>query len=144
MSSGLALLNGREIVFILAVALVLFGAKKLPDLFKGAGLGIEEFLKSFREATSNDEKQSGLVYEALTHDNRTVEFVYPRKVDFGPISTVILFIAQGFGTGRLPYAPGTFGSLVGLFWFALLIWPGNFWIYLAGTIAGILSSIWIC
>ena len=30
---------------------------------------------------------------------------------------MILWLAQGFGVGRIPFAPGTFGSLVGLLWF---------------------------
>jgi sec-independent protein translocase protein TatA len=44
-----ALLNGMEVVAILAVVLVLFGAKKLPELAKGLGQGIKEFKKSSRE-----------------------------------------------------------------------------------------------
>ncbi len=55
----------------------------------------------------------------------------------------IVWLAQGFGAGRVPVAPGTFGSLVGVVWFALLIWPGNLWIYLIGTLAGIMASIWL-
>jgi phosphatidylglycerophosphatase A len=55
-----------------------------------------------------------------------------------------VFIAQGFGIGRIPFAPGTFGSFLGLAWFALLIATGNFWAYLAGCIEGIAFSIWLC
>jgi sec-independent protein translocase protein TatA len=44
-----AMLNGWEIVLILAVVLVLFGAKKLPELARGLGQGIREFKKSTRE-----------------------------------------------------------------------------------------------
>src|ERR1051325_681166 len=44
-----ALLNGMEVVAILAVVLVLFGAKKLPELARGLGQGIKEFKKSSRE-----------------------------------------------------------------------------------------------
>jgi sec-independent protein translocase protein TatA len=44
-----AMLNGWEIVLILAVVLVLFGAKKLPELARGLGQGIKEFKKSTRE-----------------------------------------------------------------------------------------------
>jgi sec-independent protein translocase protein TatA len=44
-----AMLNGWEVVAILAVVLVLFGAKKLPELAKGLGQGIKEFKKSSRE-----------------------------------------------------------------------------------------------
>jgi len=59
-------------------------------------------------------------------------------------SCLVVWIAQGFGVGRIPRAPGTFGSIVGLLWFALLLWPENFWFFLVGTIAGILVSVWVC
>ena len=49
MNSLLALLNGWEIVALLAVVMILFGAKKLPELAKGLGQGIREFKKSSRE-----------------------------------------------------------------------------------------------
>lgn len=49
MNPILAFLNGVEIIAILAVILVLFGAKKLPELAKGLGQGIKEFKKSSRE-----------------------------------------------------------------------------------------------
>jgi sec-independent protein translocase protein TatA len=44
-------LGGWEIVLILAVVLILFGAKKLPELAKGLGSGIKEFKKATREVT---------------------------------------------------------------------------------------------
>ena len=56
----------------------------------------------------------------------------------------LLWIAQGFGVGRVPYASGTLGSALGLVWFALLLLAGNFWIYLAGTFAGLALSVPIC
>jgi sec-independent protein translocase protein TatA len=46
-----AVLGGWEIVLILAVVLILFGAKKLPELAKGLGTGIKEFKKATREVT---------------------------------------------------------------------------------------------
>ncbi|HYG24906.1 MAG TPA: phosphatidylglycerophosphatase A [Verrucomicrobiae bacterium] len=55
-----------------------------------------------------------------------------------------LWIAQGFGIGRIPVAPGTFGSVLGLLWFWLLLLPGNLWVFLAGTAAGLVLSIWLC
>lgn len=45
----LAVLNGWEVVVILAVVLVLFGAKKLPELARGLGQGIKEFKKATRD-----------------------------------------------------------------------------------------------
>ena len=44
-------LGGWEILLILAVVLILFGAKKLPELAKGLGTGIKEFKKATREVT---------------------------------------------------------------------------------------------
>jgi sec-independent protein translocase protein TatA len=47
-----------EIVLILAVVLILFGAKKLPELAKGLGTGIKEFKKATREVTEEIQKES--------------------------------------------------------------------------------------
>ena len=55
-----------------------------------------------------------------------------------------LWIAQGFGVGRIPFAPGTFGSLLGLGWFALLLLPKSGWIFGAGIALGLALSIWLC
>ncbi|HKQ39483.1 MAG TPA: phosphatidylglycerophosphatase A [Verrucomicrobiae bacterium] len=60
------------------------------------------------------------------------------------MNSVVLWVAQGFGAGRIPFAPGTFGSLVGLLWFYLLLRTGNFWCYLAGTLSGVALSVWLC
>lgn len=40
-----------EVILILAVVLILFGAKKIPELAKGLGTGIKEFKKATREVT---------------------------------------------------------------------------------------------
>ena len=45
-------LGVTEILVILAVVLLLFGGKKIPELMKGLGSGIKEFKK----ATKDDEK----------------------------------------------------------------------------------------
>ena len=55
-----------------------------------------------------------------------------------------LLIAQGFGLGRIPVAPGTFGSVLGAGWFALLVAFGRPWVLLAGTLAGAALSVWLC
>lgn len=57
---------------------------------------------------------------------------------------LILWIAQGFGSGRAPVAPGTFGSLVGLAWFALLAWPGNTTLLVLATAVGCLAAVPLC
>ncbi len=43
-----------EAFLILAVLLILFGAKKLPELAKGMGQGIKEFRKASKEITAED------------------------------------------------------------------------------------------
>lgn len=48
---GLFNLGGGEIILVLALVLILFGAKKLPELAKGLGQGIKEFKKATREVT---------------------------------------------------------------------------------------------
>jgi sec-independent protein translocase protein TatA len=53
---GLFNLGGGEIILVLALVLILFGAKKLPELAKGLGTGIKEFKKATREVT--DEVQN--------------------------------------------------------------------------------------
>lgn len=60
------------------------------------------------------------------------------------MNKVLLWLAQGFGIGRIPVAPGTFGSVVGVLWFALLLWPQNIWVFLAGTVFGLALSVWFC
>ena len=60
------------------------------------------------------------------------------------MNAFVLWLAQGFGIGRIPKAPGTFGSVVGLAWFALLLLAGNLWLFLLGTIVGVGLSVWLC
>ena len=57
---------------------------------------------------------------------------------------LVLWLARGFDVGRIPVAPGTFGSLVGVLWFALLLAPGNLWCYLSGALLGLGLSVWLC
>src|SRR3954463_7403749 len=54
--------GGWEIVLILAVVLILFGAKRLPELARGLGQGIKEFKKSSREI--QDEIQQAIDVDA--------------------------------------------------------------------------------
>ncbi len=55
-----------------------------------------------------------------------------------------LWIAQGFGVGRIPIAPGTFGSVVGVVWFGLLLATGNLWLFITGTVVTLALSVWLC
>jgi len=51
-------LSGGELVLVLVVILVLFGAKKIPEFAKGLGQGIREFKKASSEV--NNELQRAL------------------------------------------------------------------------------------
>jgi phosphatidylglycerophosphatase A len=57
---------------------------------------------------------------------------------------VILWLAQGLGAGRLPVAPGTWGSLAGLLWTAVLLASGSAIVWLLGLLGGTLASVWLC
>ena len=57
---------------------------------------------------------------------------------------LILWLAHGFGIGRVRWAPGTFGSLVGVLWFAILLSTQNIWGFAGGMAGGIIASVWIC
>lgn len=46
-------ISGQEIFIIMIAALILFGAKKLPDIAKGLGKGMREF----RKATDDIKKE---------------------------------------------------------------------------------------
>jgi len=47
--------GGPEIFIILIIIVLLFGAKKIPDLMKGVGKGIKEF----KDATKGDNANKG-------------------------------------------------------------------------------------
>ena len=52
-----------EILFILLIILVLFGAKRLPELAKGLGQSINEFRKA-REELDREVKKTATTLEA--------------------------------------------------------------------------------
>lgn len=60
------------------------------------------------------------------------------------MNAFLLWLAQGFGIGRIPVAPGTFGSVVGLLWFGVLLLTGNLWVFIGGTLLGVALSVWLC
>jgi len=54
-------LGATEIILIVAVILLLFGGKKIPELMKGLGSGIKEFKDASKDnsgATSNPNKNN--------------------------------------------------------------------------------------
>jgi sec-independent protein translocase protein TatA len=51
-------LGGQELVLILLIILLLFGAKKLPELARGLGKGMKEFKKAQSEIEEEFSKTS--------------------------------------------------------------------------------------
>lgn len=112
----------------------LLGARRLPDFVRQFGGG--KF------------KVGERTIEALTFWNQTVETRGPRKEGSRSAAPrgfrAALWLAEGFGVGRVRVAPGTFGSLAGLVWFALLLASGSVWVYGAGLIGGFFLSVGCC
>ena len=76
------LLGGWEVVLILAVFLILLGAKKLPEIMRGMGDGMSEFRKELDRQAHDAGKSAGGIFgkpaaEGLTPDNQTGELYDP-------------------------------------------------------------------
>ena len=66
MTSLFLFIGTTELLLIGAIALLLFGGKKLPEMMKGLGQGVREFKKGVNDInTSIEEKESA--------ENATVE-----------------------------------------------------------------------
>ena len=129
------IIGGWEIIFVLALLMVLFGARQLPQLLEGLRRGIEDFIKATRDL---NEELRGVYDLSASEDRLQADADKVRKDEFS------LWIAQGFDVGRIPVAPGTFGSLVGILWFALLLVPGSWWLFVVGTLVGVAASVKYC
>ncbi|MBI9033463.1 MAG: twin-arginine translocase TatA/TatE family subunit [Bacteroidales bacterium] len=46
-----------EIILILAIVVLLFGGKKIPELMKGVGKGIKNFKEGISEGEEDDDKK---------------------------------------------------------------------------------------
>ena len=123
-----AFIGGWEVILILTIVLMLYAAKQLPELGRGLREGLDAFRKVMDEVCSE-----------LRRDLDSDPSHSP-----GTRFSLRVFIAEGFGVGKIPFAPGTFGSFAALLWFALLVWTGNFWTYLALAVEGIAFSLWLC
>ena len=50
-------LGVQELMIIFVIIMVLFGAKKLPEMGKGLGKGIREFKKATDQVTDDEEEE---------------------------------------------------------------------------------------
>jgi sec-independent protein translocase protein TatA len=51
-------LGPMELVLIFVILLLVFGAKKIPEIFRGVGEGIREFKKTTKDTSDNSVEQS--------------------------------------------------------------------------------------
>lgn len=55
-----------------------------------------------------------------------------------------VWLARGFDVGLLPKGPGTWGSIVGVVWFLVLVSFGRLDAYVIGMLLGVIASVWLC
>ena len=75
-------IGGWEVVLILAVVLILFGARWLPELTKGLGDGLRRSREASDDVAHDAGESLGGIYgkpaaQALTPDNQTAELYDP-------------------------------------------------------------------
>ncbi len=61
-------IGAQEIILILLVLLLLFGAKRLPEIAQGLGKGIREFKKAMKE--TSDELNKAVDEEKKLEENQ--------------------------------------------------------------------------
>ena len=76
----LLFISGQEIIMVLALALIFFGAKSIPDIARMMGKGVREFRKAtneiqreFDEATSDVKKDINEVNKKLDKDTLDIK-----------------------------------------------------------------------
>src|SRR5688572_25980109 len=117
-----AMLSPWEVFLILAVVMLLFSIGGFP--FSPA---------RFLDRSANPENDSQNAADATSRGKEPYE---AKKTD-----GLVLWLASGFGIGRIPWAPGTFGSVIGLLWFAILLSTQYLTLFVLGIIAGLAASI---
>ncbi len=64
--------GGGELIIILVIVLILFGAKRIPEIASGLGKGIREFKKSVKDVQTEidvEEKSKGKITHKETDSN---------------------------------------------------------------------------
>ncbi|MDZ7807034.1 MAG: twin-arginine translocase TatA/TatE family subunit [Gracilimonas sp.] len=64
-------LGAPEILIIAIVILVLFGAKRIPELARGLGQGIKEFRQASKDIKKEIEDSSKDINDAANHEETT-------------------------------------------------------------------------
>jgi sec-independent protein translocase protein TatA len=72
-------IGGQELIFILLIILLLFGAKKLPELARGMGQAIKEFQKGKDEFSEELRKAGKSDTETAKSDVKPRQSTVPRE-----------------------------------------------------------------
>src|ERR671919_1622569 len=74
-------IGGQELIFILLIILLLFGAKKLPELARGMGKAVTEFQKAKDEFSDEIHKAGKSETETAKSDVKPAQSTVPRVAD---------------------------------------------------------------
>lgn len=69
------------LVIILLIVVLLFGAKKIPELAKGLGSGIKNFKKAVKEEDEDNKQNDQDIESTQTHIKQTNEVSPTNKAD---------------------------------------------------------------
>lgn len=72
MATQLLFIGTTELLLIGGLALLLFGGKKLPEMMKGLGQGVQSFKKGMNEPMVEEQEQNG-EKETEKSETKTVE-----------------------------------------------------------------------
>ncbi len=70
---GLGTIGAPELIIALVVILLLFGAKRIPELARGLGSGVREFKAGTKEGQLEDKKDKDKTEEGVTTEAKADE-----------------------------------------------------------------------
>jgi sec-independent protein translocase protein TatA len=70
---GIGSLGGTELIIALVIILLLFGAKRIPELARGLGSGVKEFRAGTREGQLEEKKKAEAEQNASNEQNASTE-----------------------------------------------------------------------
>ena len=70
MTSQVLFIGTTELLLIGGIALLLFGGKKLPEMMKGLGQGVQSFKKGMNEPLEEEEPEDGGQEESEKEEER--------------------------------------------------------------------------
>ena len=98
-------LAGPDLIVILLIILVLFGAKKLPELARGMGQAVKEFQKA-KDEFSDELHKAGTPDASKSVEVKPAQATLPRTTDVAPTTAAALpdpaqTIPPGDQTGKV-------------------------------------------